>query len=118
MVRLYKDPEGENMFTTQRSSQEKATTVVVEMDLVAQNKKLEQRITELETVLSQSLNQKQVIGTAKVHLYWSCDCQYSNVLTVCVCCVTVCHGCDLLLVSGAASRIIWQVLRLQSTISI
>ncbi len=62
MVRLYKDPEGENMFTTQRSSQEKATTVVVEVDLAAQNKKLEQRVIELETVLSQSLNQKQVIG--------------------------------------------------------
>ncbi len=60
MVRLYKDPNGDNMFSTQRSSQDQTTTVGGEVDLASQNKKLEQRITELELMLSQSLSRQQV----------------------------------------------------------
>ncbi len=61
MIRLYKDPEGKDMFSTQRSSHDQLATVGRDVDLASQNRNLERRIIQLEAMLSQSLNHNQVI---------------------------------------------------------
>ena len=60
MVGLYKDPQGENVFTGTRQSENRSTDQPHGSDLASENTNatLKRRVIELETMLTQS--QKQV----------------------------------------------------------